>query len=177
MKDRIRSYPVVTAVLFLCMFIILIGSHSCATESAKKNTELKTKQKAPESKTDFRVIAYYFHANFRCVTCKKVENLSEKAIKTGFAGELKDGTVDWHAVNVEVKGNEHFIQDYKLYSKSLVLVEMVGDKQVKWKNLESIWKLVNKEDAYLKYVQDEVKMYLSDAPGNPEKKVKKKASK
>jgi len=177
MKVRIRSNMFVPTILFLCLFALLIGSTSCTAEAAKKKPESKTSQKATEKKTEFKVVAYYFHGNFRCVTCRKLEALADEAIKTGFPQELKDGVIEWQAVNVEEKGNEHFIQDYKLYSKSLVLVEMDGDKQVKWKNLEKIWELVKDKDAYIKYVQDEVKLYISDAPKKPEKKEKKKDSK
>jgi hypothetical protein len=172
-----RSNPVVSAVLFLCLFSILIGSASCTAEAAKKKPKSKTQEKAPEKKTDFKVIAYYFHGDFRCATCIKLEALSDEAIKTGFPQELKDGVIEWRVVNVEEKGNEHFIEDYKLYTKSLVLVEMNGDKQGKWKNLEKIWELVKDKNAFIKYVQDEVKMYLSGAPKKPEKKEKKKDSK
>jgi hypothetical protein len=177
MKYRMHSNPFVPAVLFLCLFALVVGSTSCTAVAAKKKSKSKTAEKAPEIKPNFKIIAYYFHGNFRCATCKKLEAFSDEAIKAGFPQELKDGVIEWRVVNVEEKGNEHFIEDYKMYSKSLVLVEMDGDKQVKWKNLEKIWELVKDKNAFIKYVQDEVKVYLKDVPKKPEKKERKKDSK
>ena len=173
MKPRLHRV-IISVVLFLCIAALFAGSSSCTAKAAKKAPKPKTSEKATDKKAKFKVIAYYFHGTFRCATCKKLEALSDEAIKTGFPNELKNGILEWRVVNVEGKGNEHFIQDYKLYSKALVLVEMSGDKQVKWKNLEKIWDLVNDRDAFIKYVQDETKTYLSEAPKKPAKKKESK---
>lgn len=169
MIDKIRQHACFPAVLLLLLFTFLIGGSKSVAEAAKKKPRTKTQEKAPVKKANFKIIAYYFHGTSRCVTCRKLEAFADEAIKKGFPNELKDGSVEWRVVNVEEKGNEHFIEDFKLYSKSLVLVEMDGNKQVKWKNLEKIWELVKNEDAYIQYVQDEVKQYLGDAPRKPEK--------
>jgi len=177
MKFGMRSKYVVLSLVFMSLFAVLLCSASCAAEAAKKKAPAKSSEKTLEKKNDFKVIAYYFHGAFRCATCRRLEELSNEAVKTGFPKELKGGVIEWRAVNVEEKDTEHFVQDYKLYTKSLVLAEMNGDKQVKWKNLEKIWDLVKDKEAFINYVQDEVKMYLADAPKNPEKKEKKKGSK
>jgi hypothetical protein len=41
-----------------------------------------------------------------------------------------------------------------------VLVKISGGKQVKWKNLEKIWERVGDKDAFVKYIQDEIREYL-----------------
>lgn len=41
----------------------------------------------------------------------------------GFPEELKRGDLQWRAVNVEQPENEHFASDYRLFSRSLVLVK------------------------------------------------------
>ena len=63
-------------------------------------------------------------------------------------------------VNVEVKGNEHFVKDYELYTKSVVLSETKNGKEVRWKNLDKVWTLLGDEAAFKKYVRDEVSAYL-----------------
>lgn len=165
---------IVLAALFMCLGALFAGSSSCTAEAAKETPAAKPSPKAPEKKAGFKIIAYYFHGNVRCATCKKLEALSDEAIKTGFPQELKNGVIEWRVVNVEAKGNEHFIEEYKLFSKSLVLVEMDGDKQLKWKNLDKIWELVKDKDAFLKYVQNEVKLYLADVPKDTNKNSKKR---
>ena len=68
-------------------------------------------------------VAYYFHGNVRCATCRKLEAYSEEAITKGFADELASGTLAWRVVNIDEPENKHFVQDFELVTKSLVLVE------------------------------------------------------
>jgi hypothetical protein len=109
------------------------------------------------------VVAYYFHGNFRCQTCRKLEAFSREAVENGFPADLKAGRIEWRVINVEEPGNEHFVQDYQLVSKALVLVAKDGSKQTQWKNLQDIWTLVNNKEAFIKYVQTEIRSYLGEA--------------
>ena len=116
---------------------------------------------ASAPQTQHKVIAYYFHTNTRCSTCVKIEQYSHEAIEQGFPNELKNGTLEMRVVNYEQPENRHFIQDYKLVSKSLVLVNTVDGKQTKWTNLKLVWQLTGHKDAFLNYVRKEVRGYLS----------------
>jgi hypothetical protein len=109
-----------------------------------------------------KVIAYYFHTNTRCSTCVKIEQYSHEAIEQGFPYELKNGTLELRVVNYEQPENRHFMQDYKLVSKSLVLVNMVNGKRTKWTNLKLVWQLTGHKDAFLNYVRKEVRGYLAE---------------
>jgi hypothetical protein len=119
--------------------------------------------KSQPSMPDRTVVAYYFHGNFRCQTCRKIEAFSGEAVKSGFPEDLKAGRLEWRVINVEEPGNEHFIQDYQLFSKSLVLVAKEGSKQTRWKNLQRVWTLVGDKDAFIQYVQVEIRAYLRGA--------------
>lgn len=116
--------------------------------------------KAPQQQKGRQVIAYYFHTTFRCATCYKIEQLTSESIKKGFPDELKNGSLQWKPVNVEEAGNDHFARDYRLLTKSVVLVDMQDGVQVRWKNLKDIWKLVNSKEDFTKYIQDETRSYL-----------------
>jgi hypothetical protein len=120
----------------------------------------KITQKKDSQVEDRKVVVYYFHRTMRCATCIKLEEYSDEAIKSGFNTQLKNGKLEWKIVNLEDEGNEHYENDYKLYSQSLVLVELRNGKQQRWKNLEKIWELVGMKEIYLRYVKDEVKSYL-----------------
>ena len=114
---------------------------------------------APNPQTD-RIIAYYFHTTYRCATCRRIEAYSREAIDTRFARELKDGSLEFRLVNVELPENQHFVQDYKLFTKSLVLVRMKDGKQAEWTNLGRVWELTGDRDAFLRYVQQGIRGYL-----------------
>ncbi len=110
-----------------------------------------------------QVTAYYFHGNLRCASCMKIEAYSKEAIEQAFAAELKDGRLAWRVVNTEEKGNEHFVKDYQLYTKSLVLVDAARGRQVRWKNLEKVWQYLQDKPAFLQYVRAETRAYLGRA--------------
>jgi hypothetical protein len=111
-----------------------------------------------------RLIAYYFHGTRRCVTCKKLESYTQEAIEAGFAEELKAGTLAWRPVNTDEAENEHFRDDYQLYTKSVILSERKDGEEVNWKNLNRIWELVRGDKAeFVKYIQDEVAAALGES--------------
>ena len=109
-----------------------------------------------------KVIAYYFHGNFRCATCRKFEAYTQETIAGDFVNALKDGELDWRVVNIDEPENEHFIQDYQLTTRSVVLVEMINGKQKRWKNLNRIWNLVRNKTEFQQYIQDETKTFLEN---------------
>jgi len=121
----------------------------------------KSDSKAAVSPLSHKVIAYYFYGNVRCPSCKKIEAYSHEAIQGGFAAPLKDGRLEWRPINVEESGNEHFLKDFQIYTKSLVIVDLIDGKQKQWKNLPKVWELLYDKDGFIKYVRDEINAYLT----------------
>lgn len=110
-----------------------------------------------------KVIAYYFHGSFRCYTCTNMERFSKEAIETNFKDDLASGRLEFKAVNVEERGNEHFVDDYKLYTKSLILSLVKDGKEVKSKNLDKIWQLACNKQKFIEYVTAELSAFMKDA--------------
>lgn len=108
-----------------------------------------------------KVIAYYFHTNARCSTCKKIEEYSKEAILEGFKTEIRNGTLELRIVNYEEPENRHFIKDYKLVTKSLILVNTFDGEEFEWTNLKLVWQLTGNKKAFLNYVREEVRNYLA----------------
>ena len=131
-------------------------------ETAGKEAAAEAATVVAPSARPHRVIAYYFHTTYRCASCRAIEAYSREAIESAFADEIKDGRLLWKVVNIEVKGNEHFVKDYSLYTKSLVLVNEVRGKPAEWKNLEKVWQLLLDKPKFLRYVQDETRGYLTE---------------
>lgn len=107
-----------------------------------------------------KVIAYYLHGSFRCPTCYKLEQYSKEAIEMNFKDALASGKLEFKAINVEDKGNEHFTKDYQLYTKSLVISLVKDGKEVKSKNLTKIWDYVGDKQMFFDYVTGEIKDFL-----------------
>ena len=118
---------------------------------------------AQENKAQTKVIAYYFHGSFRCPTCRKLEQYSKEAIENNFQEAIVSGKLRFEAVNVEDKGNEHFADQYKLYTKSLILSLVKDGKEVRYKNLDKIWTYVREKDKFIAYIKADVDAMLKEA--------------
>lgn len=105
-------------------------------------------------------VAYYFCSTYRCSNCLTLEKYSHEAIQSGFTDQLASGTLSWMMKNLDEEENAHFVDDFKLFTKALVLVRYENGKQVKWKNCDKIWELLGDEAAFKKYVQTEVTAFL-----------------
>lgn len=116
-------------------------------------------------KPNQQVIAYYFHGTARCITCRTIEAYTEEALKTMFADHLDSGRLIWIPVNVEIPDNRHFIQDYQLHTKSVVLSNHRDGQEVEWKNLDQIWQLVGNKDAFITYIWEETSKMLGETDG------------
>jgi hypothetical protein len=133
-----------------------------------KEPATKQKQETPSPLSEVkaqnsRVIAFYCHGTFRCSTCQTIEKYSHDAIYEYFPKELSTGKLEFKAVNVEEGENRHYIRDYQLFSKSLILVLYKDEKQVKWKNLKEVWIHVGDKEKFYQYVKDEVEGFLKEA--------------
>lgn len=115
---------------------------------------------ARNSEQGSKVIAYYFHVTVRCTTCRAIESYSKEAIHSRFAEELAAGQLEWRLVNVQLPENRHFIQDYQLFTKSLVLVRTQDGQQKEYKVLNQTWELVGDKSAMQGYVEKEVRGFL-----------------
>jgi len=109
-----------------------------------------------------KVVVYYFYGTARCYTCRKFEEYAGHVLQEDLADAVKAGRLEWRAINVDEPENEHFVRDYELAAKSIVVADLKGGKPARWKNLERIWELVRDREAFESYVRDEVKAYLGD---------------
>jgi hypothetical protein len=117
-------------------------------------------KKAEMSSEKTKIVAYYFHTTYRCPSCTKIEKWSYEAIKTSFPKALEEDRLVWKVINVDEPENKHFVKEYNLYTKSLIISEVIGEKQVKWKNMDKVWQLLRNQEKFVAYVTHGVKEYL-----------------
>jgi hypothetical protein len=102
----------------------------------------------------------YFHTTARCVSCLKIEDLTNATMSASFAGPIAEKRVVWRVVNVDVPENNHYVKDYSLYTKSVVVSEVKNGREIRWKNLEQVWQLLRDPEAFRGYVEREVRAFL-----------------
>lgn len=66
-------------------------------------------------------------------------------------------------VNTDEPENKHFIEDFQLVTKSVVLAEYHDGKIVRSKNLDKVWQLVRNKDDFIEYVQNEAGAFLGES--------------
>jgi hypothetical protein len=92
-----------------------------------------------------------------------MERYSREAVETNFKDALASEKLEFKAVNVEDQGNEHFVSDYKLYTKSLILSLVKDGKEVKSKNLDKIWEFAGNKQKFIDYVTGVLDAFMKDA--------------
>jgi len=112
-----------------------------------------------------KVIVYYFHGNKRCNTCRTIEAWTEAAIQISFSKELDTGRLEWKIVNVDEPENSHFVEDYELTTRTVVLVDVNQGQEERWKRLDRVWQLVKNKEEFVDYIIENTNTYLAAKDG------------
>ena len=102
-------------------------------------------------------LVYYFHGTSRCATCRTIEAYAQETVKAAFAADLEARRLTWQVVDVDEPANQHFVTDFKLYTRSLVVVDARDPKR--FKVLDRTWQLVRDKPAFQKYVEEEIRAF------------------
>ena len=133
-----------------------------AVKSELKAPALAAKSLAKTAVKAKTVVVYYFYTNTRCSSCKTIEAYTKEAVGKNFAADYKGWRVEFKGLNVEEEANKHFIQDYWLNSKSVVVQKFSGDKPLKWEKLEKVWQLLGDKFVFMNYVANETKKLVDE---------------
>ena len=87
---------------------------------------------------------YYFHGTKRCMTCNTIEKLTRDAV-----GNSEN--VKFISVNVEEPQNEHFIKDFNLVNRSVVM-----ERNGKFEKFDRVWELVRTPEEFSAYIKSGV---------------------
>jgi hypothetical protein len=172
-KTKLKQIIKITLLIFIAASIFFAiynefnKSGKTATSPANSTVGTLSQPRANDrssttSTVNDKIIVYYFHGNARCQSCLLIEKYSHAAIEDKFKNELKNGELEWRVINVEEPRNSHYVQDYRLYTKSLILSLVKKGQQKNWKNLEKVWTYLRNEDDFYSYVQNEVASYLTE---------------
>lgn len=116
--------------------------------------------KGPAAAAQSKAVVYYFYTNTRCASCTQLEAYTREAVETLLSAGYKGWHVEFRAVNVEEPGNEHFTQDYRLESKSVIVQKFAGGKPLDWVKLDRVWTLLGDNAAFVNYVAAETRQVL-----------------
>ena len=123
-----------------------------------------------------RVDVYYMHNTFRCASCNTIENLTKVAIiggkginqkyknsimvKPAYKAFLNKKILTFRSINIDDKDNRHFLKDFNAESKFPVLVKIKDDKIVKTKMLKKAWDLMDDNQRFIDYIQQNINGFI-----------------
>ncbi len=139
----------------LALVLATVTAYAQKTAPAKPAEKAKASSTAKQAKKPVqdKIVVYYFHGDARCRTCKAMETMTREAIDTGFKKETASGRLVLKEVNVDEDANKHFVFDYQLTTKTVIVQRMVKDKNADWTNLDQIWLLAGDKEKFIKYIQ------------------------
>jgi ABC-type Fe3+-hydroxamate transport system substrate-binding protein len=141
-------------------FIFTNSSAEAGSEAASEKTVINKSYKTVSIPENTKIIVYYFHGNMRCTSCKLIERYTKESVKTKYADEIKKGLVELRAVNVEKGNNSHFIKDYQLVSRSVVVSRVENGEEKEWKRLDKVWRLLNNEAKFYEYIYTNIESLI-----------------
>ena len=139
----------------LCMAVVaLIFAAGCGTSDLSAQS--------PEIKQGNSVTVYYFYGTFRCKNCYNMEQWTKELVETAFKGEVDAGKLSFKMFNTDEKDNKHFIKEYGLYTKSVVLSLVKDGKEARYSNLAKVWSFLDSKEKFQEYVKGEIENYLKE---------------
>ena len=156
---KIKLIVTILLLVFVAASLVAVFMKNSGESDGEKAAELAVETNVEAG--DSKIIVYYFHGNARCKTCLTIEMYALEAIETGFPKALKANQIDFLTVNLEVAENEHFIDDFQLAARTVVLERIVDGKRKDYVNLTRVWELVGDKKAYVAYVQDEMEKLMN----------------
>ena len=108
------------------------------------------------------VLVYFIHGRAKCPTCDQILAHTRSALEESFPEETRKGELVLVPVDVEKPGNEHFMDDFGLFTTSVVLFAKNPEGKVRWSNLSRAWELAENAAAFKSYFVDEVRRFLQE---------------
>ena len=140
-------------LVFVCVVFALMTSGCSAEQVPSESGDILPGD---------HVIVYYFHGDFRCANCHEIETYTKEAVDEYFGKEAAFGKLVYKMINVDRKENQHFVKDYQLYTKSVIVSLVKDGKEVKYENLQGVWNYLRDKDRFLDYIRTEVGKYLKE---------------
>ncbi len=102
----------------------------------------------------------YFHRTKRCPTCLKMGGYTEEAVTKGMAKEIKEGKVSLYFIDFQDEKNAAFTMAYSITGPTLIVAKASREKVAEYKELKEMWTKIRDKDAFLEYVQSNVRSYI-----------------
>jgi len=151
------------SVLRWGLLLIVFGSIGVyAWQRSQKNAPqpASTSTTAAQTTNAASVVVTYFTTDVRCASCRTIEKLTRQAIEEGFPEEVARGDVVFQVLNTDRDENHHFVDDYEITNKTVIVSHRQNGQEAEWANRQDVWLLLDEPDEFFAYVREPVLRYL-----------------
>ena len=92
--------------------------------------------------------AVYFHSPHRCPTCRKIESFAQEALTS----EIDTGKLAWQTADYTSDVDASLVDQFKVFTSTVVLVETQDGNVVRWKNLEEVWDYTSEQSDFTAFI-------------------------
>lgn len=107
-----------------------------------------------------KLIVYYMHTTFRCVTCNTIERMAKNVVETSFADEMASKHIQWREINFQER--EDLAKKYDIASSCVVVVKMENGQETDFQRLDEVWTLSEQPTAFADYLSKAIRKYLNE---------------
>ena len=105
-----------------------------------------------------KVVVYYMHASFRCVTCNMIESMGEELVRTEFTEAVQASRLEWKPVNFQE--NDQLATRYKVGGNMIIVAKFRDGKEVESRRLDRVMELANKRGEFMPYVRSAIQAVM-----------------
>lgn len=157
-----RARNITRSVLFAFLLVsigLVLGKAVTARRQAPATGPGSPAPAAPVATSD-KVLVYYLHTTFRCVTCNEIERLTKALVETDFADDLAAGKIQWREANFQQ--DESLAKRYGVVSSCVVVVNIQGGQERDFQRLDDVWTRYQDPADFNGYVGAAIRKYLTD---------------
>lgn len=148
--EKSKSKKILTGLLLLFVFASILAMLIRETRSTQNtSSDMEQSKQTQVQLSDNIVTVYYFHGNQRCFTCNEIEKLTRQAVENEFSQQVASGKILMQSINVDLKENEHFIKDFELTIRSVVM-----QKGEHYEKFDEVWSLIREPEKFIAYIQN-----------------------
>ena len=105
-------------------------------------------------------LLYYFNRKFRCQSCEVLESTLQNTLQITYADHFGAGRLAMCVINVDDPENRHYLEQFEIFSNSIVIVEKKSGNILRYKNIEAIWDVSEDREAITRVLKSEVDEFL-----------------
>lgn len=107
-----------------------------------------------------KVVVYYMHRTIRCFTCQRMEAATRQALQESFPSEIASGRLELKVEDYQKR--EDLAKQYGVHTVSVLVVTVADGREVSHRDLDRIWDLQMRNDAFRAYITEAVRAAMGE---------------